>query len=52
MIYQRERFDGMNEKLQCAVEGNLLENLDLVADPHKNFVVIMKDGKVYKNTMK
>jgi hypothetical protein len=30
--------------------GNPLENLDLVADPEKNFVVIMKDGKVYKNT--
>jgi len=34
------------------VDGNPLENLDLVADPDKNFVVIMKDGKIYKNTMK
>lgn len=34
------------------VEGNPLENLDLVADPHKNFVLIMKDGKIYKNTIK
>jgi len=32
------------------VDGNPLENLDLVADPDKNFVVIMKDGKIYKNT--
>jgi len=31
------------------VDGNPLENLDLVADPEKNFVVIMKDGKIYKN---
>jgi len=31
------------------VDGNPLENLDLVADPDKNFVMIMKDGKVYKN---
>jgi len=31
------------------VDGNPLENLDLVADPGKNFVVIMKDGKIYKN---
>jgi imidazolonepropionase-like amidohydrolase len=31
------------------VDGNPLENLDLVKDPGKNFVVIMKDGKVYKN---
>jgi len=34
------------------VDGNPLENLDLVADAAKNFVVIMKDGKVYKNTIK
>jgi len=34
------------------VDGNPLENLDLVADPDKNFVVIMKDGKIYKNTIK
>ena len=34
------------------VDGNPLENLDLVADPHTNFVLIMKDGKIYKNTIK
>ncbi len=34
------------------VDGNPLENLDLVADPEKNFVVIMKDGVIYKNTLK
>jgi len=34
------------------VDGNPLENLDLVADPDKNFVMIMKDGKIYKNTVK
>ncbi|HRO59491.1 MAG TPA: amidohydrolase family protein [Burkholderiaceae bacterium] len=33
------------------VDGNPLENIDLVADPAKNFVVIMKDGKTYKNTL-
>ncbi|MGE0056327.1 MAG: amidohydrolase family protein [Hyphomicrobium sp.] len=33
------------------VDGNPLENLDLVADAAKNFVVIMKDGKIYKNTI-
>jgi len=33
------------------VDGNPLANLDLVADPDKNFVVIMKDGKIYKNTL-
>ncbi len=34
------------------VNGNPLENLDLVADPDKNFVMIMKDGKIYKNTVR
>jgi len=34
------------------VDGNPLQNLDLVADPDKNFLVIMKDGKIYKNTTK
>jgi len=33
------------------VDGNPLQNLDLVADPEKNFLVIMKDGKIYKNTL-
>jgi imidazolonepropionase-like amidohydrolase len=33
------------------VDGNPLENLDLVADPAKNFKVIMKDGVIYKNTL-
>jgi imidazolonepropionase-like amidohydrolase len=33
------------------VDGDPLANLDLVADPAKNFVVIMKDGKVFKNAL-
>lgn len=33
------------------VDGNPLQNLDLVADPDKNFVMIMKDGKIYKNAI-
>jgi len=33
------------------VDGNPLENLDLIGDADKNFVVIMKDGKIYKNTL-
>jgi imidazolonepropionase-like amidohydrolase len=32
------------------VNGDPLANLDLIADPAKNFSVIMKDGIVYKNT--
>ncbi|NML23259.1 amidohydrolase family protein [Pseudoflavitalea sp. G-6-1-2] len=30
------------------VDGNPLENIKLVADPDKNFLLIMKNGKVYK----
>jgi imidazolonepropionase-like amidohydrolase len=33
------------------VEGNPLEDIELIANPEKNFVVIMKDGKVYKNLL-
>jgi imidazolonepropionase-like amidohydrolase len=33
------------------VDGNPLENLGLVADPDQNFLVIMKDGRVYKNAL-
>ena len=33
------------------VDGDPLTNLNLIADPAKNFVVIMKDGKIYKNTL-
>jgi imidazolonepropionase-like amidohydrolase len=33
------------------VDGNPLENLDLVADPDRNFLVIMKDGRIYKNAL-
>ncbi|RYD60158.1 MAG: amidohydrolase family protein, partial [Verrucomicrobiaceae bacterium] len=30
------------------VDGNPLENIDLVAAPERSFLVIMKDGKIYK----
>lgn len=33
------------------VDGNPLENINLIADAAKNFNVIMKDGKIYKNTL-
>ncbi len=33
------------------VDGNPLEKLDLVGDPSRNFKVIMKDGKIFKNTL-
>ena len=34
------------------VDGNPLENIKLIEDPARNFVVIMKDGKVYKNSVR
>ncbi len=33
------------------VDGNPVENLKLIENPDKNFVVIMKDGTIYKNTL-
>jgi len=33
------------------VDGNPVENIALLADPRRNLAVIMKDGKVYKNTL-
>jgi imidazolonepropionase-like amidohydrolase len=33
------------------VDGNPLENIKLIENPDKNFLVIMKDGVVYKNSM-
>ena len=33
------------------VDGNPLEDLSLVADAENNFDLIMKDGKIYKNTL-
>ena len=33
------------------VDGDPLQNLELLTNPAKAFVVIMKDGKVYKNAL-
>jgi imidazolonepropionase-like amidohydrolase len=33
------------------VDGDPISNLDLVADPHKNFSVIMKGGQVFKSAL-
>ena len=33
------------------VDGNPLQDIDLVADPARNFVVIMKDGKVHDKNL-
>ena len=33
------------------VDGNPLQDINVVADPDKNFLIIMKDGKIYKNAL-
>ncbi len=33
------------------VDGNPIENIKVLEDPAKNFQVIMKDGKIFKNTV-
>src|SRR5215471_18136519 len=33
------------------VDGNPIEDITLIANPAKNFVLIMKDGTIYKNTL-
>lgn len=34
------------------VDGNPLDNLTLIENPEQNFLVIMKDGKIYKNHLR
>ena len=34
------------------VNGNPLQDITLIEEPGKNFVVIMKDGKIYKNLLR
>ena len=33
------------------VDGDPVANIKLIEDPAKNFLVIMKDGVIYKNTV-
>ena len=33
------------------VDGDPIANMKLIEDPAKTFVVIMKDGKIYKNSL-
>ncbi|GFE72115.1 amidohydrolase family protein [Chroococcus sp. FPU101] len=34
------------------VDGDPLKNIKLIENPAKNFIVIMKDGKIYKNSIR
>ena len=56
-LFQNVRiFDGKTATLSgpsnVLVDGDPIANIKLVEDPAKNFVVIMKDGRIYKNTLK
>jgi imidazolonepropionase-like amidohydrolase len=33
------------------VDGDPIANIKLIEDPARNFVVIMKDGKIFKNSL-
>ena len=33
------------------VDGDVLKNLELLGDPEKNLLLIIKDGKIFKNTI-
>ena len=33
------------------IDGNPLEDIEVMVNPAKNFKLIMKDGKIYKNTL-
>lgn len=33
------------------VDGNPIDDIGLIADPDKNLCIIMKDGKIYKNSL-
>jgi imidazolonepropionase-like amidohydrolase len=33
------------------VDGNPIKDIELIARPDKNFMIIMKDGKIYKDTL-
>lgn len=34
------------------VDGDPIANIALIEDPARNFLVIMKDGRIYKNLRK
>jgi len=33
------------------IDGNPLENIEIMTDPDTNLLIIMKDGKIYKNAL-
>jgi imidazolonepropionase-like amidohydrolase len=52
--YQKGRLGEISEGAYAdliLVDGNPLEDITLVEDPEKNFLLIIKDGIIYKNTL-
>ena len=43
--------DGVTKKIDVLVEGNPLNDVSIMADWEKNLKVILKDGKIFKNTL-
>jgi imidazolonepropionase-like amidohydrolase len=33
------------------IDGNPIDHIELIANPDKNFMIIMKDGQIYKDTL-
>ena len=33
------------------VDGNPIDHIELIARPDENFLIIMKDGKIYKDAL-
>lgn len=33
------------------IDGDPIADIKLIADPERNLKIIMKDGRIYKNTM-
>jgi hypothetical protein len=33
------------------IDGNPIDHIELMASPDRNFMIIMKDGKIYKDTL-
>ncbi len=46
------KYEALHQQhMNLLVEGDPIANLQLVADPEANFKVIMKDGRIYKNSL-
>jgi hypothetical protein len=42
----------LNKPLRLLVDGDPIADINLIEDPEKNLLVIMKDGRIYKNALR